>query len=136
MSARADTRRRRFRDHRRGDDAEAGAFLRAVMQACAEVLADEGRQRHGEARDRQEGEALQLGIRAVGRHGDLAEGVDVRLHDDVGKADDRVLHAGRQAVADDQAQHLAVKPELFGLELIDRTLFHQMADTQDHADRL
>jgi len=101
-----------------------------------EVLPDKSRQRHGEAGNRQEREALQLGVRAVGRHGDLAEGIDVGLDNDVCKADDGVLHAGRQAVADDLTEHFAVDMQLFQLDLIDRTLLHQMDHAQDHADGL
>lgn len=125
-----------LRDDDGGDDAEARTLLGAVMQTGTEILADKGRQRHGEARDGQESEALQLGIRAVGGHGDLAEGVDVGLHDDVGKADDRVLHAGGQAVADDLAEHFAVDAQLLRLQLIDRALFHQMDEAQHHAHGL
>ena len=106
------------------------------MKPCAEVLPNEGRQRHGEAGDRQEREALQLGVRAVGRHGDLAEGVDVGLDNDVCKADDGVLHAGRKTVADDLTEHFAVDMQLFQLDLIDRTLLHQVDHAQDHADGL
>ena len=106
------------------------------MKPGAEILADEGRQRHGEAGDRQERKALQLGIRTVGRHGNLAEGVDIGLDNDICKADDGVLHTGRQTVADDLAEHFAVNAQLFQLDLIDRTLLHQMDHAQDHADSL
>ena len=125
-----------LRDDDGSDDAEARALLGAVMQTGTEILADKGRQRHGEARDGQEGEPLKLGIRAVGSHGDLAEGIDVGLHDDVGKADDGVLHAGGQAVADDLAEHFAVDAQLLQLQLIDRALFHQMDEAQHHAHGL
>lgn len=55
-----------LRDDDGGDDAEARTLLGAVMQTGTEILADKGRQRHGEARDGQESEPLKLGIRAVG----------------------------------------------------------------------
>ena len=106
------------------------------MKPCAEILADKSRQRHGEAGNGQERKALQLGVRAVGRHGDLAEGIDVGLDNDIRKTDDGVLHAGRQTVADDLAEHFAVDTQLFKLKLIDRALFHQVDHAQDHADGL
>ncbi len=77
-----------------------------------------------------------LGVRTVGRHGDLAEGIDVGLDNDICKTDHGVLHTGRKTVADDLAEHFAVDMQLFQLDLIDRTLLHQMDHAQDHADSL
>ena len=49
------------------------------------------------AGDGQKGEALDAGIAAAARHGVVAEGIDIRLHDDVGDGDDGILNARRQA---------------------------------------
>ena len=120
----------------RAQDAEPCALFRPRVFARAEVLARIGGQGHGEARDRQESEALQLGVGAVGRHGDLAEGVDVRLDDDVCQPDDRILHAGRQTVAHDLTEHLAIKAQHPPDDVERRRLFGKMDQAEDHADGL
>ena len=61
---------------------------------------------------------------------------ELMLDYDVCKTDHGVLHAGRKTVADDLAEHFAVDMQLFQLDLIDRTLLHQMDHAQDHADSL
>ena len=119
-----------------GKNAEARALFRAVVLHRAEVLAGVGGQSHGKAGDRQEGEALQLGIRAVSRHGQLAEGVDIALHDDVCQADDRVLHAGGQAVSHHLLQHLPVEAQLAPAEGIGHPFSAQMDQAEHHADGL
>ena len=94
------------------DDAEARAGFCAVIFLRAEVLAGIGRKRHGKACNRQEGEAFELAVGAVSCHGDFAEGIDVRLHDDVCKSDDGILHAGRKPVAKNQADHFTIGAQM------------------------
>ena len=119
-----------------GQNAEACALLRPVILHRAQVLTGIGGQSHGKACDRQEGEALQFGICAVSRHGQLAKGVDIALHDDVRQADDRVLHAGGQAIAHHLPQHLPVEAQLAPLELIGHPLSAQVDQAEHHADGL
>ena len=76
--------------HDGDDDTEPRAALGAVILLGAEVLTHERGAGHREARDGQKGEAFDLAVRAVGRHREHAERVDLRLDDDVGKADDAV----------------------------------------------
>ena len=101
-----------LRDEERAEDAEAGALLRPVKLLRPQVLPHKGGDGGGEAGDGQEGEALHLGVSAAAAHSQLAEGVDVALHHHVGEADDAVLEAGGQAVAQDEPQHLPVRPDL------------------------
>ena len=123
-------------DDSRRRDAEDGALSGTGLHTRAQILAHIGGDGHGEAGNGQEREALDLGIRAVGRRGHLAEGVDVGLHHHVGKADHRVLDTGGQAVAQDLPQQRAVQPQGRQLQLIDGALLGQMDDAQHGAERL
>ena len=120
----------------RRQDAEPRTTAGPLLLSRAQVLADVGGDGHGEAGDRQEGEALDLGVRAVGRHGVLAEGVDVGLHHHVGQGDDGVLHPGGQAVAQNLPQQRAVDPQGAPAELENGALLGQVQQAQHHADRL
>ena len=120
--------------HDGDDDTEPRAALGAVILLGAEVLTNERGAGHREARDGQEGEAFDLAVRAVGRHGEHAERVDLRLDDDIGKANDAVLHAGGKTVADDLAEHGAVEADVARRDGVDLTLFEQV-DEAEHAAR-
>jgi len=89
-------------DHGAGD-AEAHTFLDPVILVGTQVLAHEGGQGHGEAGDRQEGKALQLGVGTAAGHGGLAEAVDIGLNHHIGDGDHGILNAGGQAKPDDIA---------------------------------
>lgn len=74
--------------------------------------------------------------RAVGGHGKHTERVDLRLDDNVGKANDAVLDAGRKAVAHNFAKHIAVDADAARRNGVDLALAQQMAQAQQKADRL
>ena len=116
------------------DDAEARAALGAVILLGAEVLPHERGTGHREARDRQKREALDLAVRAVGRHREHTERVDLRLDDDVGKADDAVLDAGGETVAHDLAEHTGVEADIARRDGVDLALFEQV-DEAEHTAR-
>ena len=118
------------------EDAEARAAPGAVILLGAEVLPDEGGAGHRKARDGQESKALDLAVRAVGGHGEHTEGVDLRLDNDVGKADDAVLHAGGKTVADDLAEHGAVEADVARRDGIDLALFEQVNEAERAARAL
>ena len=80
-----------LRDDDGAENAEPSPLLGTVIFARAEILPRVGGQRHREARDGQKREALQLGVCAAAGDGELAERVDVCLHDDVRQTDDAVL---------------------------------------------
>ena len=120
----------------RAEGTEFHALFYAVRLACTNILADEGRQRHREAGHRQEGEALHLAVRATARHGLRTERVDVGLHNDVGNRNDRVLHAGGQALHNDRLERRAVKSDF---PPADGPFFlgaHQLGEGENGADRL
>lgn len=123
-------------DDSRRRDAEDGALLGTGLHTRAQILAHIGGDSHGKAGDRQEREALDFGVRAVGRRGHLAEGVDVGLHHHVGQRDHGVLHTGGQAVAQDLPQQRAVHPQGGQLQLVDSALLGQMDDAQHGAEYL
>lgn len=83
-----------FCDRHRAENADADAFFHTVIRLCAEILADERGQRHREAGDGQEAEALDAAVRAAAGHRRRAELVDVALYDDVRDGDDAVLQTG------------------------------------------
>ena len=121
--------------HNDGDEnAEARAALGAVILPGAEVLPHERGTSHRKACDGQESEAFDLAVRTVGGHGKHAEGVDLRLDDDVGKADDAVLHTGGQAVANNFAQHTGVEADVARRDGVDLALFEQV-DQAEHTAR-
>ncbi len=123
--------------HDNGDEnAEARAALGAVVLPGAEILPDKRGARHREACDGEKGEALDLAVRAVGRHREHAERVDLRLHDDVGKSDDAVLNAGGEAVANDLTQHIAVQADIARRDGVDLVLAQKVAQAEHKADRL
>ena len=117
-------------------DAENSALSGTGLHARAQILPHIGGDGHGEAGDGQEGEALDLGVRAVGGGGHLAEGVDVGLHHHVGKADDGILNTGGQTVAQDLPQQRAVHPQGGQLQLVDGTLLGKVHDAQHGAECL
>ena len=118
------------------ENAEAGALLGPVVFARAQILAHKGGQRHLKAGDRQEGEALDLGIGAAAGDGHGAEGVDVGLYHDVGNGDDRVLQAGGQTVAYDQHRHLPVKADLPDHDPVAVVRSQKLHGAEDRADEL
>lgn len=61
----------------RAEDTEARPFFGALVLFCAQILADEGGERHGETGDGQETEPLDLGVSAAACHRHLAEFVDI-----------------------------------------------------------
>ena len=132
IHAHADQLRQRDGDQ----NAEARALLRTIILHRSEILAGVGSQSHRKARDWQESKALQLGIRAVSGHGQLAERVDIALQNDVRQTDDRVLHAGRQTIAHHLPQHLPVEAQFAPLELIGHPFFAQVDQAEHHADGL
>ena len=73
---------------------------------------------------------------AVGRHGQLAEGINLGLDDDIGEGNHGVLHPGGQSVADDLREHVPVEPNLPQLHREDITLPQQIGHAQHHAPRL
>ena len=95
---------------------EQRALFRPAVLLCAEVLTDKGRARHRKAGYRQKREPLHLGVCAVARGCKLAEGIYLRLHDNVCEPYDRVLHARRQAVADNFLEHVLVKSDFFNAD--------------------
>ena len=126
-------------DFRHGDGAEnteTHAALDAVILVRAEVLADKGRQRHGEAGDRQKRKAFQFGIGAAARHGIRAEGIDVALHNDIGKGDDGILHAGGKTEMHDLPQHREVKADFPQPYAINRIIMAKAVQAEPEADKL
>ena len=120
--------------HDGDDDTEPRAALGAVILLGAEVLTNERGAGHREARDGQKGEAFDLAVRAVGRHREHAERVDLRLDDDIGKANDAVLDAGGETVSHDLAEHAGVEADVARRDGVDLALFEQV-DEAEHAAR-
>ena len=73
---------------------------------------------------------------SAGCDGDFAEGVDIRLHDHVCKADDGVLNAGGKAIADDLPEHFAVDAEFCPMQVVFCRFFRQLYQAQNDADGL
>ena len=73
-------------------------------------------------------------MRAVGRHREHAERVDLRLDDNIGKANDAVLDAGGETVADDLAQHTGMEADAARRDGVDFALFEQV-DQAEHTAR-
>ena len=73
-------------------------------------------------------------MRAIGGHGEHTERIDLRLYDDVGKADDTVLDAGGKTVAHDLAEHTGVEADAARRDGVDLALFEQV-DEAEHAAR-
>ena len=117
-------------------DAEPCSLLHPVHLPGPQVLADKGGQSHGEAGDREEGEALDPGVGAAARHGVVSEGVDVALNDDVGQADDGVLDTGGQAEANDLLEGVLFDPQAPDLDLVDLAGSEEAAQNQYHGDHL
>lgn len=74
-------------------NAETGAFFGAVMLSGTKILADKCCACRIEACNRQKSKAFDFGVRAIGRHSQLTERIDLRLHNYIGKTDYRVLDA-------------------------------------------
>ena len=110
--------------------------MKAYIFPRTEVLAGICRERHREARDRQKRKALELTVRAAGGDGDFSEGVDIRLHDHVCKADDGVLNAGGKTIPDDLPEHFPVDAELAPLQAVFCRFSGQLYQTQNDADGL
>jgi len=72
------------------EDTDANALLCTIGTVRAQILADECGQRHVEARDRQEGKALNARMCAAARHGSRTECIDVGLDDDIGEGDNAI----------------------------------------------
>ena len=83
-----------LRKEHRAENSEARAALRPFVLPGAEVLTDEGRERHGEGGYGKKYEAFDLGVGAAARHGVRAEGVDVALNDNVCDGNYGVLDSG------------------------------------------
>ena len=112
-------------------DAAAGntephALFDPVVLMRTQILPHKGGKGLGEAGDRQEGKAFQLGVRAAACHGILAEAVDVALHKHICHSDDAVLHTGGKSVTDDVHKAFLIKADLFQLHPIRRVDTHQM----------
>ena len=127
-------------DQLRQDDGhqnpKAGPLLRPLKLPCAQILPHKGGQRHRKAVDGQEAKALHLGIGAVARHGGLAEGVDIGLHDHVGKGNDGILHAGGKADPDHLDQDPFVKADLPQPQTVVFLRPQQLDQAQQSADHL
>lgn len=67
----------KLRRNDRAEDTEARPFFGALVLFCAQILADEGGERHGKTRDGQEAETLDFGVGTAPRHSHFAEFVDV-----------------------------------------------------------
>lgn len=125
-----------LRNRHRAENAHANPLLHAVIRLCAEVLADEGGQRHREAGDGQEAEALDAAVRAAARHGRRAELVDVALHDDVADGDDAVLQTGGQAVLQNFEERAPVKADFPQADAVRAFAAHQAEQAKRHAHQL
>lgn len=67
----------KLRGNDRAEDAEARPFFGALVLFCAQILADEGGERHGETGDGQEPEALDFRVSAAPCHSHFTEFIDV-----------------------------------------------------------
>ena len=85
----------------------------------AQILADEGGERHGEAGNRKKAEAFDFGVRAEAGHGHFAEGIDIGLYDHIGKGDDGILDSGGKPQVEDLQQDRAVDADVFYLQTVD-----------------
>ena len=84
-----------------GEDGKARAFLGPPIFLGSQVLADKGGTGHVETGNRQEGEAFNLGMDAIGSHRQLAEGIDLGLHYNICKGNHGILYARGQAITQD-----------------------------------
>ena len=119
------------------DGGTAQAKLRPLPHAIhapgAHVLGDKGGERHGEGRDRQEHEALDLQAGADARHGVPAKAVDIGLDEHVGQVDDAALHGRGEPIAQDKAEAVQVKGDPAGLQTDDLPGAQQTNRHQDQA---
>ena len=125
-----------FRHQHSGKDRKARPLFGAVIHACAEILADKGGGRHVKAGDGQENKAFDLGVDAVARHGEFSEGIDLGLDDNIGKGDNRILHAGRKPVAEDLGQDCFMKADTAYFHSIDIALAQQVYHAESHTGGL
>lgn len=120
----------------RAQDTEPGAFFGPVIFLRSKILADKGSKGHDKAVDRQEAEALNLGVGAAAGHGHFAEGVDIGLHHHIGKGDDGVLQARREPVTDYLAEQPRVKADFGDLDPVFLLCPRQTDKTEKSAQKL
>lgn len=125
-----------FCDRHRAENADADAFFTRSYAFAAEILADERGQRHREAGDGQEAEALDAAVRAAAAIAARAELVDVALHDDVRDGDDAVLQTGGQAVLQNLTKRAPVETDLAQIDAVGAVAAHQADHAQAHAYQL
>ena len=118
-------------------NAETHTFFNTVIVLGTQVLANESGQSHGEASDRQKCEALDFLMGTATGHGSIAEGIDVGLYHQIGKANDGILHTGRQTELDDGFQECGVETNLTESKtVIFRNTAHQAETAEQGADTL
>ena len=72
-----------FRYAHRTKETETGAFFSTLDLTRAEILTDEGRQRHSKTGDRQKAEPFDFGIDALTGDRYFAKGIDIGLNNNV-----------------------------------------------------
>ncbi len=125
-----DTDSHKFCHDDRAENTKPGTLFSPVILPGAQILADERGKGHGETGDRQETEALDLGVGAASCYRHLAKLVDVGLHHHIGQGDDGILKSGRQSVGDDLLKHRQVETNLSDIHTIGlRTLAGKAVET-------
>ena len=125
-----------FRDGQRTDGSEDRPLLCPVVLACAEILADKGGQRQGEAGYRQKGESLNLGIGTAARHGGGPKGIDICLDEHIRHRDDGILKSRRHAVYHNLLQHKSVRPDILKFQPKDLISSHELPQAEKSAQKL
>ena len=125
-----------FRHQAAANNSEADTLFHPIVVTGAQVLSYKSRKRLRKAGDRQEGEALQLGIGAAACHSGFAKAVDIGLHHHIGKGNHTVLHTGGQAVLDNVHKVLFVKGNLLNTHPVGTINAQQMNQAQQGTDTL